>query len=115
MPTTGASRIARLFSLAGMLLVFATTAGTMFVSPGAIAFLVWALLPYIALWFMPRLTPNRWTITGAGAVALTVEAGVRASAGRGLMREVVTIRRWRMAGRSRLDRTEIRLGTPARR
>jgi len=32
-----------------------------------------------------------------------------------LMREVVTNRRWTMAGRSRLDRTEIRLAAPAKR
>ena len=79
MPSSRASAIATCLSIAGMLVVAATTVPASLVSPAALLFVVWACVPYGALWLMPRFTQNPWTIGGAGAAALAVETGVRAS------------------------------------
>jgi hypothetical protein len=48
-------------------------------SPIAIPFILWWMAPYAALWAVARVLPMPWLVGGAGAAALTVETGIRAS------------------------------------
>lgn len=67
------------FAAAGALLVVVTSAAGSGFSPMAIPFVLWALAPYGFLVMVERQWTNRWATGGAGAAAVTVEAGIRAA------------------------------------
>ena len=73
-----ASSVARVVVIAALILNGLTGLLASGFSPLAIAFILWSLLPFGMLWIAARVITNPWVIGGAGAAALTVEAGIRA-------------------------------------
>jgi len=74
----GALHTAAVAAAAGTALVVVTSAAGSW-SPGFIAFILWALVPYGLLAVAGLVLPDAWWAAGAGAAMLAVEAGVRAS------------------------------------
>jgi hypothetical protein len=72
------------FALAGALVVFssllraATTTDAIAIIP-AVAFALWALMPYAVLAVMGRLISNRFAVGGAGVLVLVLECALRAA------------------------------------
>jgi hypothetical protein len=65
--------------LSGAILVATTSIVGSGFSPLALPFLLWSLVPYVALWFLGRVVRDPWPIMGAGAAAIAAELGVRLS------------------------------------
>ncbi|MGE0814035.1 MAG: hypothetical protein AB7O28_18625 [Vicinamibacterales bacterium] len=71
-------RVARGLAAAGATLVVATSLVGDW-SPALLAFVAWALVPYAVLAAVGGRLGDAWTVAGAGAAALAVEAGIRLS------------------------------------
>lgn len=76
-----ARRAAAAFALLGGALVVGSNLAGGSPSLGMLGFTLWALVPYAALWAASVLpgVDDPWPFLGAGALAVAVEAGVRAS------------------------------------
>ena len=74
-----ASRVGTITAACGTAIVVITTLLFGSFGAGLVGFAVWALLPYVVLFLAGRVTSSTWTIAGAGALALAIECGVRAS------------------------------------
>lgn len=74
--------LSRVLAFLGAALVIGSLA---FAAPGArvgtalLGFTIWGLAPYMVLLLMGRLVPSPWVVGGAGLLAVTIEASVRAS------------------------------------
>lgn len=74
--------VSRVLALLGAILVVGSLA---FASPNAragsavIGFTIWGLAPYMVLLLMGRLVPSAWVVGGAGVLAVTIEAAIRAA------------------------------------
>jgi hypothetical protein len=81
--TVSARQIGTIFALLGTALVVATNLGFGSYDRGTFlpiaGFTVAGIVPYVLLYGAGRSVDNRWMVAGAGAAALTVEAGIRAS------------------------------------
>jgi hypothetical protein len=62
---------------AGVVVATTLVAGGFAVSPFLLGLLAWALVPYAAVWLLPRVTQDAWVQTGAALAVLAGEIYVR--------------------------------------